>query len=47
MNFPYILFAGDYNPDQWSEEIWLEDVRLMREVELKPLANAIIQSPAL
>ncbi|WP_335990385.1 beta-galactosidase [Glycomyces sp. MUSA5-2] len=26
-----IRFGGDYNPEQWPEEIWLEDVRLMRE----------------
>ena len=23
--------VADYNPDQWPEEIWLEDVRLMHE----------------
>ncbi|MFE9396449.1 beta-galactosidase [Streptomyces flavidovirens] len=26
-----ILFGGDYNPEQWPEEIWLEDVRLMKQ----------------
>ena len=26
-----ILFGGDYNPEQWPEETWLEDVRLMKE----------------
>jgi len=26
-----ILFGGDYNPEQWPEETWQEDVRLMRE----------------
>ena len=25
-----ILFGGDYNPEQWPEETWHEDVRLMR-----------------
>ncbi|MGW5639315.1 beta-galactosidase [Streptomyces sp. NPDC003832] len=25
-----ILFGGDYNPEQWPEETWREDVRLMR-----------------
>lgn len=24
------LYGGDYNPEQWSEEIWREDMRLMR-----------------
>ncbi|MFF4359646.1 beta-galactosidase [Streptomyces sp. NPDC001604] len=26
-----ILFGGDYNPEQWPEETWTEDVRLMQE----------------
>ena len=26
-----ILFGGDYNPEQWPEEVWSEDIRLMRE----------------
>ncbi|MCZ4119642.1 beta-galactosidase [Streptomyces sp. H39-S7] len=26
-----ILFGGDYNPEQWPEDVWQEDVRLMRE----------------
>ncbi|MGN5380362.1 beta-galactosidase [Streptomyces lasalocidi] len=25
-----ILFGGDYNPEQWPEETWHEDVRLMK-----------------
>ena len=25
------VYGGDYNPEQWPEDIWLEDVRLMRE----------------
>ena len=24
-------YGGDYNPEQWPEEIWHDDVRLMRE----------------
>jgi len=26
-----ISFGGDYNPEQWPEEVWTEDVALMRE----------------
>lgn len=26
-----IAFGGDYNPEQWPEEVWTEDARLMRE----------------
>src|SRR5919197_3290017 len=28
---PHILFGGDYNPEQWPRETWVEDARLMRE----------------
>ena len=31
MNFPHIIYGGDYNPDQWTSEIWEEDARLMKE----------------
>ena len=24
-----LVFGGDYNPEQWPEEVWLDDVRLM------------------
>ncbi|MFF8593071.1 beta-galactosidase [Streptomyces sp. NPDC015220] len=26
-----VLFGGDYNPEQWPEDTWHEDVRLMRD----------------
>jgi beta-galactosidase len=26
-----IAYGGDYNPEQWPEHVWHEDVRLMRE----------------
>jgi len=26
-----MIYGGDYNPDQWPEETWQEDARLMRE----------------
>ena len=31
MNFPHMIYGGDYNPDQWTPEIWQEDARLMQE----------------
>jgi len=27
----HICYGGDYNPEQWPEEVWAEDVRLMNE----------------
>ncbi|MEV7399818.1 beta-galactosidase [Streptomyces sp. NPDC091267] len=26
-----ILFGGDYNPEQWPEDVWEDDARLMKE----------------
>jgi beta-galactosidase len=28
---PHLFYGADYNPEQWPEEVWEEDVRLMRE----------------
>ena len=28
--FPSLRFGGDYNPEQWTPDVWDEDVRLMR-----------------
>ena len=25
-----IAYGGDYNPEQWPEDVWTEDVALMR-----------------
>ncbi|PPK97662.1 beta-galactosidase [Kineococcus xinjiangensis] len=30
-NGPALAFGGDYNPEQWPEEVWAQDRRLMRE----------------
>lgn len=27
---PAIIYGGDYNPDQWSEDVWDEDIRLFK-----------------
>jgi len=27
---PKIFFGGDYNPDQWDENVWEEDIKLMK-----------------
>src|SRR5207249_23393 len=38
---PHILYGGDYNPDQWPERIWEEDVRLMQEAGVNLVSLAI------
>ena len=29
-NHNKIAFGGDYNPEQWSEDVWEEDMRLFK-----------------
>jgi beta-galactosidase len=41
MNFPHMIYGGDYNPDQWPEEIWQEDARLMREANVNLVSLGI------
>ena len=36
-----IAFGGDYNPDQWSENVWDDDVRLMKQAGVNTVAVAI------
>lgn len=32
--FPKIFHGGDYNPEQWPESVWDDDVRLMNEAHV-------------
>lgn len=34
VTLPAVLYGGDYNPEQWPEAIWDEDVRLMGEANV-------------
>lgn len=34
-------YGGDYNPEQWSEEVWDEDIRLMQEARVNTVALGI------
>lgn len=29
-----ILYGGDYNPEQWPEEVWEEDMRLLKNAHI-------------
>ena len=38
---PKLLFGGDYNPDQWPEAVWEEDVRLMKRAKVNVVTVAV------
>ncbi len=38
---PHLAYGGDYNPEQWPEEIWPEDVRLMGETGVSMVSLGI------
>ncbi|MDP4181521.1 MAG: beta-galactosidase [Bacillota bacterium] len=31
LKLPFIYYGGDYNPDQWTEDIWREDMSLFKK----------------
>ena len=39
--FPHMLHGGDYNPDQWPEAVWDEDMRLMKLAHCNTMTVAI------
>ena len=48
-NVEKILYGGDYNPEQWPEEVWQEDMRLLKQagmdiVTLNVFSWALLQS---
>ena len=36
-----VAFGGDYNPDQWPEDVWDDDIRLMKQAGVNTVALAI------
>lgn len=38
---PGLSHGGDYNPEQWSRETWLEDIELMREARVNLVSLGI------
>ena len=33
-NHDKIAYGGDYNPEQWPEEVWQEDMRLFKKAHI-------------
>lgn len=42
-----LAYGGDYNPDQWSEETWIEDARLMKEAGVNIVSLPVFSWPQL
>ncbi|MFD6341560.1 beta-galactosidase [Streptomyces sp. NPDC060131] len=36
-----VLFGGDYNPEQWPEETWPRDIRLMKEARVNSVTLGV------
>ena len=41
LRLPGIAYGGDYNPEQWPEDVWVEDMRLMREAGVNMVSVGI------
>lgn len=41
LRIPGIVYGADYNPEQWPEDIWVEDMRLMREAGVSMVSVGI------
>ncbi|MEU1185493.1 beta-galactosidase [Streptomyces sp. NPDC005820] len=41
LRVPGIAYGGDYNPEQWPEEVWAEDMRLMAEAGVSMVSVGI------
>ncbi|MEO6199969.1 MAG: beta-galactosidase [Cryobacterium sp.] len=40
-----LAYGGDYNPDQWSEETWIEDARLMQQAGVNMVSLPVFSWP--
>ncbi|HTA93342.1 MAG TPA: beta-galactosidase [Polyangiaceae bacterium] len=45
--YPRFLHGGDYNPEQWPPEVWLEDMRLMKLAHVNAMSVGIFSWAAL
>lgn len=34
LKVPHILYGGDYNPEQWEEAVWAEDMKYFKELSV-------------
>ncbi|MCL2665038.1 MAG: beta-galactosidase, partial [Defluviitaleaceae bacterium] len=45
--FKRVLYGGDYNPNQWPEDIWAEDMRLFKLAHINSASINIFSWPKL
>lgn len=46
-NITEILYGGDYNPEQWPEEIWQEDMRMLKKAHINMVTLNVFSWAAL
>lgn len=46
-NVKEILYGGDYNPEQWPEEIWQEDMRMLKKAHINMVTLNVFSWAAL
>lgn len=39
--FPHFIHGGDYSPEQWTPDVWEEDMRLMRQAHCNSLTLGV------
>lgn len=42
-----MMYGGDYNPEQWPEEVWQDDMRLLKEAHIDTLTLNVFSWAAL
>ena len=46
-NVHEILYGGDYNPEQWPDEVWREDMRLLKKAHINEVTLNVFSWAAL
>ena len=41
LNSQKLYFGGDYNPEQWSKEVWKQDIELMQKANVNLVSLGI------
>lgn len=44
---PRFLYGGDYNPEQWPEETWAEDIKVFKQADINSATINVFHGPCL